>query len=209
MEQGKVNAIIEGLRNLHDSSLPDWTIERIHQLCTVIPLDQPILFTFFWDYQADCAGAAGVFCDFLAETGTEHGACDSSPIDPVMLYERPDAEQEYHVYTADGSIYDEEYCFGGESGTSTWGDAIDPDGFEVKNYPNVTTSLVDALWDMANGDLQSLPEKLEKRDWCVRYYQQAADGYFEKEWSGETWDAFDAWCKKKGIENPYDGTEWG
>lgn len=208
MEQGKVNAIIEGLRNLHDSSLPDWTIERIHQLCTVIPLDQPILFTFFWDYQADCAGASGDFCDFLAETGREIGTCDSSPIAPVMLYERPDGEQESYVYTADGAIYDEEYGFGGESGTSTWGDAIDPDGFEVKSYPNVTAAIVDALWDMANGDLSSLPEKLEQRDWCIRYHQQA-DGYFEKEWNGATWDAFDEWCKKRGIENPYDGTEWG
>lgn len=199
-----INTIIDGL---HDSFSAE-TIERVRQLCAVIPLDQPILFTFFWDYQADCAGEAGVFCDFLAETGTEHGACDSSPIEPVMLYERPDAEQDYHVYTAGGSIYDEEYGFGGESGTATWGDAIDPDGFEVKNYPNVTASLVDALWDMANGDLSSLPEQLEQRDWCIRYYQQT-DGYFEKEWNGATWDAFDEWCKKKGIENPYDGTEWG
>lgn len=205
MEQGKVNAIIEGLKN---SSLPDWTTTRIRQLCTVIPLDKPIWFTFFWKYQADCAGASGDFCDFLAETGREIGTCDASPIDPVMLYERPDAEQESHVYTADGSIYDEEYCFGGESGTSTWGDVINPDGYEVTSYPNVTTAIVDALWDMASGDLQSLPEKLEERGWCVRHYQYA-DGYFEHEWGDETWSAFDAWCKKKGLENPYDGTEWG
>lgn len=189
------DSIIDGLRS--KSLFSAETIERIRQLCAVIPLDHPIECSFFWDYQKKGYGI-DEFLRFLAETGTPLGACDGANVDPIQLYRRPE-DTDDREYTVDGDILDELYGFDG-----TWGEFIDPEGDEVANYPSITELFIDELFDMARGDLSTLPAKLNACDWCIRHYENVDDGAtFEGLWSTETWARFNDWCDKQGISNPY------
>lgn len=74
-------------------------------------------------------------------------------------------------------------------------------------FLNVNKLLLDKLFlnfDMARGDLSTLPAKLNACDWCIRHYENVDDGAtFEGLWSTETWARFNDWCDKQGISNPY------
>ena len=176
------------------------TTERIQQLSTVIPRDHSIEFSWFWAYPSSNRYAVDTFCRFLTETGKEYGACDSSTSQPLMLYTRPAVDDIGRIYNADGEVWDEQNGLDG-----TWGDITDPDGDSITEQPDIVSALVDDLFDMAKGDLSTLPAKLDACDWCIRHieYLTDFDGTLESLWATETWASFSAWCEEKGIPNPY------
>ena len=207
-EKAKIREIMDGLERLRvehsSSSFPD--LERVRAICSVVPLGYPLTLSIFHedghigsDYDYD------LFLKFLAETGKEWGVCDDSERHPIMIYQRPDAEQDYdNMYTADGWLFDE----GSGFGEDTWGGAINPAGWWMNNAPDTVETLVDTMWELCGGDVHVLLERLDEYDGGLRVYRQEADGYFEDEWEWKTWEAFGVWCKQRGIEQPPFPVEW-
>ena len=199
MDEKKIRKIIDGLSG---SRYADLDLKRIEAICSVVPLDYPVtLSVFYSDQIAASAEAFDLFMQFLVETGKEFSVCDDSPIDPIMMYERPDSEHSDHIYTADGCFFDEGICYDG-----TWGEMIDPAGFWMQNgYIEHAQALTDAMWELCNGNPSVLLKRLNEHRGSLRRYWQEPDeldccSTFEDEWEWPTWKAWRSWCKKKGIK---------
>lgn len=81
-------------------------------------------------------------------------------------YERPEAEHNSHIYTADGWFFDD----GNGFGEGTWADAIDPDGWWMQHREETVDTLVNAMWDLCNGDVRVLLKRLDEYDGGLRHY---------------------------------------
>lgn len=213
----KIRKIIDGLNRLEQEEKdrsgywfgPD--PERVEAICSVVPLDYPLTLSEFYDCRvtADDDDNA-LFLRFLTETGREWGPCDDSALHPVMLYERPAAEHNGLIYTADG------WFFADGSGFSegTWGDAIDLGGWWMQNQEDTIDTLVNAMWELCNGDVRVLLKRLEEYDGGLRHYDHEyipdctdEGSIFEDQWKWPTWKAFHEWCQRKGIADPFP-EEW-
>ena len=130
---------LEGLKSLDPLSntcwrmmngfAPEIRIAKLEGISQVLPYDYPLTVTTFWYWllKATDFDAQQQFKRFLVETGVSIGYADHSPVDPMVLYKRPDSEKREAlfptcmIYNADGHFYDESLSFKGV----TWVDASD------------------------------------------------------------------------------------
>lgn len=212
---------LEGLKSLDPLSntcwrmmngfAPEIRMAKLEGISQVLPYDYPLTVTTFWYWlsKATDFDAQQQFKRFLVETGVSIGYADHSPVDPMVLYKRPDSEKREAlfptcmIYNADGHFYDESLSFKGVA----WGDVIDIHYGRIASVaPQVTGWLSDALWSMCDGDMSKLKGLLDERHGCVRLteLERSTTGLaFEDEWGRATWAAWQRWCSAQGLADPY------
>lgn len=197
-------------RQMMNGFAPEIRIAKLEGISQVLPYDYPMTISTFWYWipKATDVEAEEQFERFLTETGVAIGYVDDSPVEPMMLYKRPDNEKREElfstsmIYNAEGNFYDESLTFK----TVTWGDVITLRGRITKGAPQVTGWLSDALWSMCDGDMSALRGMLDERRGCVRLneLERSTTGLaFEDQWGRATWAAWQNWCNERGLEDPF------
>lgn len=210
-ELKQLDPMCEVCWRMMDSSSFEGRIAKLESISQVLPYDYPLIVStlLFWVPTVADRVAQEQFERFLTETGIAVGYVDDSPIEPMMLYKRPDSEKREElfptsvVYNAEGNFYDASLSFK----AVTWGDAIDIHyGRIAKDAPQVTGWLSDALWSMCDGDTSKLKGVLDERHGCVRLseLERSTTGLaFENQWGRATWAAWQRWCDEHQLDDPF------